>query len=127
MNWESGFFCKLYKTKNYKFNSPKYFNLNDSAKISLYNNVNKQIKELYLNNPKLYGFNLNINVNKNCSLYNLSSNNKNYYFSYTMNFNFYLYYNLIIYGRKLLNPQNESEKDIIFKWEIYLFHLFFLK
>ena len=127
MNWESGIFCKLYKTKDYKFNAPKYLNLNDNAKISLYNNINKQIKELYLNNPDLYGFNLNINVNKNCSIYNLSSNNKNYYFSYIMNYNFYLYYNLIIYGRKLSNPQIKAEKDIIFKWEIYLIHLFFLK
>ena len=107
MNWESGFFCKLYKTKNYKFNAPKYSNLNDNTKISLYNIITKQIKELYLNNPEFYGFNININANKNCSIYNLSSNNKNYYFSYTTNFNFYLYYNLIRYGRKLLKPQNE--------------------
>ena len=127
MNWESGIFCKLYKTKEYKFNIPKYFNLNEKAKSSLASNINNQINELYLNKPNLFGFGLNINVNKNCSLYNLSPDNKNYYFSYVINYNFYLYYNLYIYGKKLLNLQNESEKNLIYNWEIYLVHLLFLR
>ena len=36
MNWESGIFCKLYKTNKYKFNPPKYLSLTDNAKSSLY-------------------------------------------------------------------------------------------
>ena len=113
MNWESGYFCKLYKTKDYKFNIPKYFNLNEKAKLSLVENINNQIKEFHLNNPEFFGFNLNINVNKNCSLYNLSPDNKNHYFSYLINFNFYLYYNLFIYGKKYLNLQTESDINLV--------------
>ena len=127
MNWESGVFCKIYKLKDYKFNSPKYLNLNENAKASLKSNINNQIKELKLDKPELFGFGLNINVNKNCALYNLSPDNKNHYFSYLTNFNFYLYYNIFIYGRKLLQSKTESEKEIIPKWEKYLIHLFFLK
>ena len=127
MNWESGIFCKLYKTKNYKFNVPKYFNLNDNAKASLKNNISNQIKELNLDKPELFGFGLNINVNNNCALYNLFSDNKNHYFSYLINYSFFLYYNIIIYGRQLLKPKTDSEKDIISKWEKYLIHLLFLK
>ena len=39
----------------------------------------------------------------------------------------YLYYNLFIYGRKILESKTDSEKDIIYKWEKYLIHLLFLK
>ena len=127
MNWESGYFCKLYKTKDYKFNIPKYFNLNEKAKLSLVENINNQIKEFHLNNPEFFGFNLNINVNKNCSLYNLSPDNKNHYFSYLINFNFYLYYNLFTYGKKYLNLQTESDINLVYNWQAYLVHLLFLK
>ena len=126
MNWESGFFCKLYKTKEYKFNVPKYFNLSEKARSSLISNIKNQIKELQLDNPDIFGFKLNINVSENCALYNLSPDNKNYYFSYLINFNFYLYYNLYIYGIKLLNI-NDKEKNLILNWEIYLVHLLFLR
>ena len=125
MNWESGIFCKLYKTKNYKFNIPKYFNLDSNALISLNSTINKQIKELNLDNQNIFG--LNINVNKNCSLYNLSPDNKNHYFSYLINFNFYLYNNLIFYGHQFLKPKTDLEKQLFKKWEIYLIHLLFLK
>ena len=127
MNWESGFLCKLYKIKNYKFNSPKYLNLNDKAKTNLKSAINNQIRELHLNNPKLFDFGLNINVNNNCALYNLSIDNKNHYFSYLINFNFYLYYNIFAYGKKILTPQTDIEKNLISKWEIYLVHLLFLR
>ena len=130
MNWESGVFCKMYKSNKYKFNPPKYFNLTESAKSSLKNIIEKQLKDLNLDQPNLFGFNLNIKVNGNnetCCLYNLSPDNKNYYFSYLINFNFYLYYNLILYGRQLLKFQNDNEKSINAKWESYLCHLLFLR
>ena len=129
MNWESGVFCKLYKTNKYKFNPPKYLNLTDSTKSSLRKVIENQLNELGFNEPNLFGFNLNIKVNEkqNCCLYNLSSDNKNYYFSYLINFNFYQYYNLISYGRKLIKPSNDIEKENIPKWEKYLCHLLFLK
>ena len=129
MNWESGVFCKMYKTNKYKFNPPKYLNLNENAKSSLKTIIENQIIELYLDKPDLFGFNLNIkvNANQNCCLYNLSSNNKNYYFSYLINFLFYLYNNMISYGKQLLKPPNSIDKSLISKWEIYLFHLLFLK
>ena len=129
MNWESGIFCKLYKTNKYKFNPPKYLSLTDNAKSSLYKIIQKQIKELHLDDPSLFGFNINININEkiNCCLYNLSPDNKNHYFSYLINFHFDLYYNLISFGRKLLKPNNDIEKSNISKWEIYLCHLLFLK
>ena len=126
MNWESGIFCKLYKTKEYKFNAPKYFNLSEKARTSLISNIKNQIKELQLDNPDIFGFTLNINISENCALYNLSPDNKNYYFSYLINFNFYLYYNLYIYGIKILNF-NDKEKNLILNWEIYLVHLLFLR
>ena len=88
MNWESGVFCKMYKSNKYKFNPPKYFNLTESAKSSLKNIIEKQLKDLNLDQPNLFGFNLNIKVNGNnetCCLYNLSPDNKNYYFSYLIN------------------------------------------
>ena len=129
MNWESGVFCKMYKTNKYKFNPPKYLNLNENAKSSLKTIIENQIKELYLDKPDLFEFNLNIkvNANQNCCLYNLSSNNKNYYFSYLINFLFYLYNNMISYGKQLLKPPSSIDKSLISKWEIYLFHLLFLR
>ena len=129
MNWESGVFCKLYKTNKYKFNPPNYFNLNKNAKASLKTIIEKQIELFYLDKPDYFGFNLNIklNANQNCCLYNLSPDNKNYYFSYLINFEFYLYNNLISYGRKLLKPPKNTDEQIITKWEIYLLHLLFLK
>ena len=129
MNWESGVFCKLYKTNKYKFNPPKNFNLNENTKTSLKTIIENQIKELCLDRPDLFGFNLNIkvNANQNCCLYNLSPDNKNYYFSYLINFSFYLYNNMLSYGRDLLKPPNNKDKSLLTKWEIYLFHLLFLK
>ena len=129
MNWESGIFCKLYKTNKYKFNPPKNLNLNENAKSSIKSIIEKQIKEFYLDKPDLFEFNLNINLNanQNCCLYNLSSDNKNYYFSYLINFLFYLYNNLISYGRKLLKQENINDESFVKKWEIYLFHLLFLR
>ena len=128
MNWESGIFCKLYKTNKYKFNPPNYLNLNENSKSSLKTIIEKQLKELYLDKPDLFGFDLNINLNTNqCCLYNLSPDNKNYYFSYLINFLFYLYNNLKSYGRKLLKQQNINDESLFTKWEIYLFHLLFLR
>ena len=129
MNWESGVFCKMYKSNKYKFNPPKYLNLTENTKSTLKNIIERQLNDLNLSQPNLFGFNLNIKVNgnQNCCLYNLSPDNKNYYFSYLINFNFYLYYNLISYGRKLLKSQNNAEKTINSKWESYLCHLLFLK
>ena len=112
MNWESGIFCKLYKTKNYKFNDPKYLSLNSKALLSLNTTINNQIKELRLDNPNLFEFNLNIRVNKNCSLYNLSPDNKNHYFSYLINFHYYLYNNIFSYGKQFLKPQTDLEKQL---------------
>ena len=122
MNWESGVFCKMYKSNKYKFNPPKYLNLTENTKSTLKNIIERQLNDLNLSQPNLFGFNLNIKVNgsQNCCLYNLSPDNKNYYFSYLINFNFYLYYNLISYGRKLLKNQNNAEKTINSKWESYL-------
>ena len=79
MNWESGVFCKLYKTNEYKFNHPNYLNLNEKAKSSLKKKIENQLKELCLDEPNLFDFNLNIkvNANQNCCLFNLSSDNKN--------------------------------------------------
>ena len=130
MNWESGVFCKMYKSNKYKFNPPKYFNLTDNSKSSLKNIIENQLNDLCLNQPNLFEFNLNIKVNGNnqsCCLYNLAPDNKNYYFSYLINFNFYLYYNLISYGRKLHKNKNNSDKAINSKWESYLSHLLFLR
>ena len=45
MNWESGIFCKLYKTNKYKFNPPKNLNLNENAKSSIKSIIEKQIKD----------------------------------------------------------------------------------
>ena len=93
MNWESGIFCKLYKTNKYKFNPPNYLNLNENSKSSLKTIIEKQLKELYLDKPDLFGFDLNINLNTNqCCLYNLSPDNKNYYFSYLI---FYIIFSLL--------------------------------